>query len=252
MTQLDFDKGAVPLYVQIKMIIRDKILKREYAPGDSLPSEAQLQEMFHVSRITARQAIAQLESEGLVERARGKGTRVVYPKKIEERLVGIKSFTNEMLERGIEPSTRYAHIEMVAADAHLAKIFGCEKKDSLYRLDRVRCADGTPIVYFVSYFSQDRNLPLDDERYYSSMYALLDELKINKPIKTREVFKAITADRKISEKLEMKPGDPVLLRERVSYDRKERVLEYTLSYYLGERYSYTVELDGESSPLSSL
>ena len=66
MTQLDFDKGAVPLYVQIKMIIRDKILAREYAPGDSLPSEAQLQEMFHVSRITARQAIAQLESEGLV------------------------------------------------------------------------------------------------------------------------------------------------------------------------------------------
>lgn len=252
MIQLDFDKGALPLYVQIKTIIRDKILNREYAPGASLPSEAQLQELFHVSRITARQAIAQLESEGLVERARGKGTRVVYPKKIEEKLVGIKSFTNEMRERGITPSTRYAHIEMVAADAHLAEIFNCAQKDRLYRLDRVRCADGEPIVYFVSYFTQDRNLPLDDQCYYGSVYALLDELKINQPLKTREVFKATIADQKISEKLDMKAGDPLLVRKRVSYDREGRVLEYTESYYLGERYSYVVELDGESSPLSAM
>ena len=63
MEKLDFGKGAVPLYIQIKKIIKDKILSKEYAPGDSLPSEAQLQEIFHVSRITARQAIAQLESE---------------------------------------------------------------------------------------------------------------------------------------------------------------------------------------------
>lgn len=68
MEKLDFGKGAVPLYIQIKKIIRDKIISKEYAPGDSIPSEAQLQEIFHVSRITARQAIAQLESEGLVER----------------------------------------------------------------------------------------------------------------------------------------------------------------------------------------
>lgn len=247
MTQLDFDKGAIPLYVQIKMIIRDKILAREYQPGDALPSEAQLQELFHVSRITARQAIAQLESEGLVERARGKGTRVAYPKKIEERLVGIKSFTNEMLERGIKPSTRSAHIELVPADKQLADIFGCAQNDLLYRLDRVRCADGKPLVYFISYFSQNRNLPLDDDRYYGSMYALLDELKINKPVKTREIFKAVIAEAMVSEKLEIKPGDPLLIRERVSYDQDQKVLEYTVSYYLGERYSYAIELGNESS-----
>ena len=46
MEKLDFGKGAVPLYIQIKKIIKDKILSKEYAPGDSLPSEAQLQESF--------------------------------------------------------------------------------------------------------------------------------------------------------------------------------------------------------------
>ena len=229
MEKLDFGKGAVPLYIQIKKIIKDKILSKEYAPGDSIPSEAQLQEIFHVSRITARQAIAQLESEGLVERARGKGTRVLFQNKIEEQLAGIKSFTNEMLERGIQPGTRWAHIELV-------------KGDPVYRLDRVRTGDDVPIVYFVSYFSRDRNLPLEDEKYTGSMYALLDELNIRKPVKTRENFKAITARKEEAEKLDIKKGDPLLIRERVSYDHEGNVLEYTISYYPGERYSYSIEL----------
>ena len=210
--------------------------------GDSLPSEAQLQEIFHVSRITARQAIAQLESEGLVERARGKGTRVLFQNKIEEQLAGIKSFTNEMLERGIQPGTRWAHIELVKADRHVADIFGCKKGDLVYRLDRVRTGDDVPIVYFVSYFSRDRNLPLEDENYTGSMYALLDELNIRKPVKTRENFKAITARKEEAEKLDIKKGDPLLIRERVSYDHEGNVLEYTISYYPGERYSYSIEL----------
>ena len=210
MEKLDFGKGAVPLYIQIKKIIKDKILSKEYAPGDSLRSEAQLQEIFHVSRITARQAIAQLESEGLVERARGKGTRVLFQNKIEEQLAGI--------------------------------IFGCKKGDLVYRLDRVRTGDDVPIVYFVSYFSRDRNLPLEDEKYTGSMYALLDELNIRKPVKTRENFKAITARKEEAEKLDIKKGDPLLIRERVSYDHEGNVLEYTISYYPGERYSYSIEL----------
>ena len=242
MEKLDFGKGAVPLYIQIKKIIKDKILSKEYAPGDSIPSEAQLQEIFHVSRITARQAIAQLESEGLVERARGKGTRVLFQNKIEEQLAGIKSFTNEMLERGIQPGTRCAHIELVKADRHVADIFGCKKGDLVYRLDRVRTGDDVPIVYFVSYFSRDRNLPLEDEKYTGSMYALLDELNIRKPVKTRENFKAITARKEEAEKLDIKKGDPLLIRERVSYDHEGNVLEYTISYYPGERYSYSIEL----------
>lgn len=242
MEKLDYGKGAIPLYIQIKKIIKDKIISKEYAPGDTIPSEAQLQEMYHVSRITARQAIMDLESEGLVERARGKGTRVLFQKKIEENLVGIKSFTNEMLERGIQPGTRWAHIELVKADQHLARVFGCEYEDALYRLDRVRTGDDVPIVYFVSYFSKDRNLPLEDEKYMGSMYALLDELQIHKPVKTRENFRAVVARKEIAEKLDIKRGEPILIRERVSYDHEGKVLEYTISYYPGERYSYSIEL----------
>ena len=241
--ELDFRKGAVPLYIQIQRILKEQILQREYAPGEMIPSEAQLQTLFHVSRITARQAIAQLEREGLVERARGKGTKVIFQNKIQEELKGVKSFTQEMIERGITPGTSYAHIEMVCAQEQLSQIFGCQQKELVYRLARVRTGDGLPIVYFETYFAKEHNLPLDDEKYQGSLYDLLDELHIHKPVRSKESFYAIVATKEIASKLEMEKGEAILVRQRISYDENDHVLEFTKSYYPGDRYSYLIYLE---------
>ena len=74
MEKLNNAKGAPPLYLQISEILRNKILTKEYAFDTIIPSETELQGMYQVSRITARQAIQELEKDGLVSRARGKGT----------------------------------------------------------------------------------------------------------------------------------------------------------------------------------
>ena len=186
MGKLDTSKGAMPMYLQIYQILKKDILSNVYVKGELIPSEALLQKKYDVSRITARQAIAQLEQDGLVERARGKGTRVKMQDRIEEDLLHIKSFTDEMRERGMEPGTSYAHMEIVNADRECAQIFQCEEGDEIYRLSRVRTANGEPIVYFVTYFSKDKKLPLDDQRYMGSMYELLKELNLPQPKKTKE------------------------------------------------------------------
>ena len=69
MKKLDTSRGAAPLYLQISAILKEKILKKEYDYGDYIPSETELQKMYDVSRITARQAIQELEKGGLVQRA---------------------------------------------------------------------------------------------------------------------------------------------------------------------------------------
>ena len=191
MGKLDTSKGAMPMYLQIYQILKKDILSNVYVKGELIPSEALLQKKYDVSRITARQAIAQLEQDGLVERARGKGTRVKMQDRIEEDLLHIKSFTDEMRERGMEPGTSYAHMEIVNADRECAQIFQCEEGDEIYRLSRVRTANGEPIVYFVTYFSKDKKLPLDDQRYMGSMYELLKELNLPQPKKTKEMIHAI-------------------------------------------------------------
>jgi GntR family transcriptional regulator len=70
----------LPLYIQLKNIIEEKIKEEDLNPGDIIPSEKELQQEFGVSRITVRQAIKELENEGLVKKKQGKGTFVSFPK----------------------------------------------------------------------------------------------------------------------------------------------------------------------------
>ena len=229
------------MYIQISDILRNKIIKKEYEYDSIIPSETELQNIYQVSRITARQAIQELEKEGLVHRARGKGTVVIYQKTIEEFLTRIYSFTDEMKEKGIEPGTSYAHIEMVKADSKLAGIFDVEPDMPLYRLERVRTGDGEPIVIFQSYFHMNRQLPLDDSLYYGSLYSMLEEKGI-RPVRITEKFNCMMPDSHTQEFLKMKKTIPVLRRIRTSYDKDDEVVEYTVSLYRGDRYSYSVEI----------
>lgn len=242
MKELDNSKGATPLYLQISAILKEKILKEEYAYGDIIPSEKELENMYHVSRITARQAIQELEKEHMVERGRGKGTIVTYRNCIEEYLNTIRSFTDEMKERNIEPGTKNARISIVQSNREQAQIFGIETGTLLYYLERVRTGDGKEIVYFESYFPMDANLPMDKEVYDGSVYVLLRERGIL-PVHVKEQFDCLLPSEIVQEKLDIMRENPVLRRRRISYSESGKVVEYTIGHYRGDRYAYQVEMD---------
>lgn len=242
MSQLDFEKKTMPLYAQIKKIIKERIEKNIYAPGEIIPSEAKFQEEFGVSRITVRQAICQLEKEGLVERTRGKGTRVVYKNKIIEDLMRVQTFTNEMEKRGITPGTRYGHIIFDYVDNDIAKIFSRKPDEKFFQLFRVRTGNDVPLVYSISYFLENQELPLDDKYYQENLYTLLEDFHVNVPIRTEEYFYAMNASKEVAEKLDMEKGEAVLVRRRIFYDISDRVVSYMIAYYPGDRYQYKVKL----------
>ena len=106
MEKLQSKKGGKALYVQIKEIYREKILNGDLKHGDKIESEMEIQKMFGVSRITARQAILDLEKEGMVNRGRGRGTFVIWKPAIKETLSEVRSFTHEMELHGRVPGTR--------------------------------------------------------------------------------------------------------------------------------------------------
>ena len=81
-----------PLYHQLHMLLKNSIHNGTFADGIQMPTEAQLSQYFDVSRITAKRAMDELASEGLVERHRGRGTRVTYeysPQPLQAPLVGM-------------------------------------------------------------------------------------------------------------------------------------------------------------------
>ena len=79
-------ESHVPYYAQLMEILRSKVYQREWASGDQIPSEQNLCDHYQVSRTVVRQALRELEHEGVVTRKKGKGTFVSYPK-ISEGLV---------------------------------------------------------------------------------------------------------------------------------------------------------------------
>jgi len=92
-------EGHVPLYIQLKDLIQEKIESGVYAEGTAIPSERELCNMYEVSRITVRQAIERAVSEGLLVRRPGKGT-YVSARKIHQPLERITSFGTTMTGTG--------------------------------------------------------------------------------------------------------------------------------------------------------
>lgn len=240
MSKLDYTKGAAPLYMQIYQDLKDRIAREEYEYGQTLPTEAELQAYYDVSRITVRQAFSFLEQEGMVVRTRGRGTIVSRQSVIEELLTSIKSFTEEMRERNMSPGTKFAECRKEEADEELADIFSCKAGDPLYRIRRIRTADDRVIVLFDSYLSGRCNLPLNNNLYYGSLYQLLEDCGVHAPVGIKERFEAVIADQELSEALSLQVGAPIMRRTRTAFDSDQNVLEYTRSFYDAARYAYVV------------
>lgn len=240
MSTLSKSKGSKSLYTQIKEIYKNKIMNGEIQVGDKIPSELEIQQEFNVSRITARQAILDLEKEGMVQRGRGKGTFVIWKQSIEEELSHIKSFTDEMKSRNIVPGTASLSVEKVVVNEEISKEYNIPMNQEVYCIKRVRTADNVKLVYCISYFPLMTNLPMDPEAYEESIYKMLDYTGIGMPTKVDEKISAVLPSEEVVEALNIQKTLPVLLRERISFNEKGDLIEYSHLYYRGDLYKYSI------------
>jgi len=241
MESLNFNKGAHPLYFQIKQILKEKIESGQYNIGEVLPSENELQEIFNVSRITVRQALNELVLEGYLSRKRGKGT-IVIPHKFEEKLSVIKSFTEEMSERGFKPVTFFAEIKKVNASKKVANVLSIKEGDPVFNIRRVRGIDDDPIVFFNTYLTMEVNLPLDNQKYYDSLYKLIQETSDIRIVKAYEYIEATIASKELGELLDVDKCSPILRAIRYGYNQNDKIIELSELNYRADKYRYVAIL----------
>src|SRR6059058_1119123 len=115
-----YRNSPLPLYFQLKEIMRERIRSDEWKPGDLIPSERELSEKYGISRMTARQAITELVNEGLFYREQGKGTFVSHLK-ISQQLIRLTGFTEDIRARGQRPDTKVLSATMCPADESTAE-----------------------------------------------------------------------------------------------------------------------------------
>ncbi len=192
--KLTLDSSSpLPLYYQIREQLRARILSGEMRPGDPLPGEADICAETGVSRMTARQALSQLASEGLVVRQRGRGTFVAVPK---VKLPGLHSlgmnYSQFLQQVGITAETRILQQELVAASPELASALRIPPGNTIVRLVRLRLAGGEKMAIETSHLPAQRapglerldltNLSLRsvlEQRYGLHLAYAIDELEIS-------------------------------------------------------------------------
>jgi GntR family transcriptional regulator len=135
--------SPVPKYFQLREILLDLIDSDELSIGAAIPSERELCQRFGLSRMTVRQAVDHLVSEGRLHRVPGKGTFVARPK--IELALQLTSFSDDMRARGMEPGSRDLDRRVVRASAHLAKELGIQPGEEVHFIERLRTADGEPL-----------------------------------------------------------------------------------------------------------
>ena len=230
-----------PLYATIKRELLSKIERGTWRLYHKLPSEEQLQKQYNVSRGTVRRALSELELEGYISRVSGKGTFVTRVAPRLEKAVGeITSFTQQLSQAGFEPSTKVLFAGIIPASEAKGRVkegFGIPDDAKVILIKRLREGNDVPFTIQLVYLLPELCPGILDEDL-THLFKLYEQ-KYNRTMVTAdEIIRTCGASTEEAELLQMDPGAPVVIRERVSFDQHSAPFEVLYSVDRGDRFEY--------------
>jgi GntR family transcriptional regulator len=232
-------QSKIPLHTQVEELIRKLIDAPEFRNGNFLPKEVELANRLGVSRNTIRQATNKLEYEGLLVRKKGVGTKVAQHA-LSTGLDQWYSFTEEMLQQGVNVENIDIRAEKVKADEKIARFFNIPLHRNVVKLSRLKGAAGEPFVYFESFFHPRIGITEKDD-FSGPLYHLLEQKFGVVVVRSSEHISARLAG-PLSRKLQTEPHTPVLFRERFVYDPGDRPIEYNTGIYRADKFTYSIDI----------
>jgi GntR family transcriptional regulator len=233
--------SPLPIYYQLEQEIKALIENGDLSPGDVVPSERELSEKYEISRMTVRQAINNLVNDGFLIRKQGIGT-FVAKQKVEQKLKGLTSFSEDMRSRGMVPSTQVLEFQIVSPNKVISEGLALPNGSPVYEIKRIRLADGIPMAFEISYLSVERIPGLTREVVEGSLYHYVENDLHFKIHYANQVLEASIAREMESKVLSIQEGMPVLLMKRTTYLEDGRPLEVVKSVYPGDRYKFVVDM----------
>ena len=238
--------SAVPMYRQLAELLRAQITSGEIGDGQRLPSEAQLGETYGVSRVTIRQALAELERHGMLDRAPGRGTFVRVPRRPLEVLTRLSGFSEHARAAGMTAGYRVIRAEETLAPEEVARQLELNEPRA-FVVERVLLANGLPVGMHVSW------LPLGivkraqpgtftgEALGAGSLYSAIDAAGVDLH-RAQERLEPARVNGHQAEALGVEPGTLVQRVHRTVWDRQERPVLIESDTYLPDAYTYRVEL----------
>ena len=238
------DVPAVPLYQQVMDDLKGEIARGVYAAGSRIPSEMELAKSYGVGRITVRRAIEELSRAGYLNRQQGRGTFVCAPKlkrKIRQK-DDVQSFSDACRVNGMEPGARVISRKILPADSTEAQFFGVPVGTDLICVERVRTADGVPVML-------ENNIYVYEDNAYLSTAPLSNqsifEFVRNRTGRTPAFTDPCTleiacASPEVARLLAVPVGEPLFYMEAFFFDEQRRPFIIGRQRIVGSRYVFDI------------
>lgn len=242
--QTTFEPDAhVPLYRQIKEALRSGILDGRYPPHSRMPSESELQGMFEVSRITIRQALGDLQKEGLIFKVHGKGSFVSQPKAVQN-ITSLQGFAEAMSGEGHEVVNRVVSFNFVPADAEVAARLKLDEGTTVAEIQRVRLLNREPTSYEVTFLPEALGRKLVRADLAARDIFLILENDCGIALGSADLgIAAVPARAPVTRALEIKRDAPVLRVERLTHDSDNRPVDFEYLYFKGDTFQYRLRVE---------
>ena len=234
----------VPYYYQIVEALRESIAdlgEPEVNEKIALPSEPELSELFSVNRGTIRHALQVLEREGLIYREKGKGT-FIRRRRVKMDLSILCSTTDDIKNRGWEPSTKVISVEKVVPRQHIQENLKLHEGDMVWEVYRSRLANGEPISLQRAFFPEVLMPDLDQKDLNGSFYQIWSDVYQAQPFEGEQTIRTREATDEEASFLNIRENAPIFEITRITYDIKGIALEYLISVWRGDRYDFFVRL----------
>lgn len=237
MALIDRD-SPIPYYFQLKQLLLARIQSNEWQPGDLIPSEHDLENQYHVSRTTIRQALRELVSEGYLIRRRGRGTFVAQPK------VPLDSTRRFDLDE-YDPQTygpmewRVIDNQRVEAPQQVCDALKLIQGDTVVRVRRLRLGGQNVLGYYITYvtlevatYMDDQNLTVGLPLNYLHQHPAIGRARMER------IVAATLANKYDRELLGVKRSAPILYLERTVVAEDDTPIEFMVARFRGDRFKF--------------
>jgi GntR family transcriptional regulator len=240
--RINFD-SYIPYYIQLISILKEKVQTGVWLPGDQIPGEQELCVLYRVSRTVVRQALREMELEGVINRRKGKGTFISLPKISEGLVQKLTGFYQDMVERGLKPGTKVLHQIVAPSSEKVARFLNIQPGEKVIDILRLRYINSEPMQLVTTYIPFEICPALATVDLTSrSLYKLLETECGIFLAKGRRYIEAVLANENEAELLGVERGAPLLMLDSISYSEKDQPIEYFHALHRGDRSRFEVEL----------
>jgi len=246
---INFD-SHIPYYIQLMDLLKEMIIDKKWVPGEQIPCEQELCETYGISRTVVRQALRELELEGIINRRKGKGTFISEPKISEGLIQKLTGFYQDMVERGLNPVTKVLHQNVVRANEQVARFLNIAPGTDVIDIERLRFIDDEPIQLVTTYIPYLVYPPLATvDLTNRSLYEFLEKEGGIFLTRGRRYIEAVLASASEAALLGIERGAPLLMLDSVSYAENNLPIEYYHALHRGDRSRFEVDLVRMREPI---